>query len=298
MKTKITLLLALALTGCSFTGARVEDEDGSSSDDSSGDAVFTTTPFTTADADSDVGDDSTSGGGEGESSSDGGSSQSSSDGEDSSSTGAPPVNYVLAFEGENQGVTPALPGMPTSYTVEFWLRSGADMHGSLLSTSAGAPTAQGWGFIHDDPPAGGLAFTNVLVYINYDANPAWDYVVDPDLDLREQVGWHHIAITKSIDGLVRMWVDGGMVVEQQFGAPFAVSERPLTIGPNLHDAMIDDVRISDAVRYEALFEPPEDMSVDADTLYLWRFNEGEGTEAVDEVEGVAFELNDPIWVER
>ena len=215
---------------------------------------------------------------------------------DSSSTADPNVDYVLAFDGANSGVTPDLPGLPPNFTVEFWLHSGPEMHGAFLYTATMDPAPRGWYFIHDRGP--GLAFTNALVYINYDERPAWDYVVDAALDLRTQVGWHHIAVTKSIDGLVRMWVDGGMIAEHQFGAPFAVSERPLTIGPSLHDAMIDDVRISDSVRYDALFEPPEDMMVDANTLYLWKLDEGAGSEAIDEVAGVAFALPDPIWAER
>lgn len=216
--------------------------------------------------------------------------------ETGSSSGGSVIDYALAFEGANDGVTPSLPGLPPNHTIEFWLRSGAEMHGAFLYTAIADPTPRGWYFIHDDPEGGGLAFTNVLVFINYDERPAWQYVVG--MDLRAQVGWHHIAVTKAIDGLVRMWVDGGMVAEYQFGSPFAVSERPLTIGPSLADAQIDDVRISDVVRYDALFEPPDDMIVDANTLYLWRFDEGAGNEAVDDVAGVAFEFASPLWVEQ
>ena len=226
----------------------------------------------------------------------GSASTSTATSESSSTTTGTSIDYVLAFEGANDGVTPELPGLPPNFTVEFWLRSGPEMHGAFLYTATMDPTPRGWYFIHDRGP--GLAFTNVLVYINYDERPAWDYVTDATLDLRAQVGWHHVAVTKSIDGLVRMWVDGGIVTEHQFGAPFGVSERPLTIGPSLHDAMMDDIRISDIVRYDALFEPPDDMIVDADTLYLWKLDEGEGSEAVDEVAGVAFSFVAPIWVER
>jgi len=222
--------------------------------------------------------------------------------EESSSSGTVFVDHALSFEGQQHGVTEPLPGLPQNYTIEFWVRTEGELHGALLSSAAGDPIH---GIFCYHETGEWTAFDNVLTFIDYNApSPGWDYVVDPELDINEQPGWHHIALTKDASGLIRMFFDGGQVAQRQFSAPFALVERQLKVGLDgggiipLHGAVIDELRISSVARYDALFEPEKDLDADGDTLYLWHFDEGEGDDALDEVQGTVLSLTDPVWVER
>lgn len=108
--------------------------------------------------------------------------------------------------------------------------------------------------------------------------------------------WHHLAVTRQVDGLMRLFVDGRPEAEFQ-GPPGDISYRDgrptefandpfLVFGAEKHDAgaeypsyngLLDEVRLSTVIRYDGPFErPTSPFAQDADTAALWHFDEGEG----------------------
>ena len=108
--------------------------------------------------------------------------------------------------------------------------------------------------------------------------------------------WHHVAVTRSVSGPLAIFVDG--VLDGQGSGPAGpISYRDgrstsypndpyLVIGAEKHDAgpaypsfsgWVDEVRISDSVRYTADFErPTAPFQTDAETVALYHFDEGRG----------------------
>jgi hypothetical protein len=109
--------------------------------------------------------------------------------------------------------------------------------------------------------------------------------------------WHHIAVTRRVvDGWMRIFVDGQLDVETD-GPDGDISYRDgrattypndpyLVIGAEKHDAgnaypsysgWIDEVRISNAIRYDGPFQRPSEPFVsDPNTVGLYHFDEGVG----------------------
>ena len=114
--------------------------------------------------------------------------------------------------------------------------------------------------------------------------------------------WHHIAVTRRTNGEMRIFVNG--VLDREYsGPPGDISYRvgrPVTwpnepylvIGAEKHDydpntypsfsGWVDEVRISNIVRYTTNFTPPDAPFVpDANTVGLYHFDEGGGTVVLD-----------------
>ena len=118
--------------------------------------------------------------------------------------------------------------------------------------------------------------------------------------------WHHIAVTRVDDGQLRIFVDGALDVSQQGPAgrvdyrtnratSWPESDPYLVFGAEKHDyagslyynGLLDDVRISSIARYSASFtRPSAPHAADANTVALYRFDEGTGT-AVGDASGAA-----------
>lgn len=113
--------------------------------------------------------------------------------------------------------------------------------------------------------------------------------------------WHHIAVTRHATGTFRLWVDGKLDAEG-VGAEEDISYRNdrttlyindpyLVIGAEKHDAgteypsyrgLIDEMRISNVVRYEAQFpRPTQPFPADGATVGLYHLDEGSGIEVGD-----------------
>lgn len=129
---------------------------------------------------------------------------------------------------------------------------------------------------------------------------------------------HHIALThNSVTGVTRLWVDGVMEAEGVFPLtdwsypagyvntePLSKNNNALVIGMEKHDVgfgfvgRVDELRVSDIVRYTTTFVPPRYMGVDADTVALYRFDEGSGTAVRDSAglnpDGVLLVGGDPV----
>jgi len=86
----------------------------------------------------------------------------------------------------------------------------------------------------------------------------------------------HLAGVCAPDGY-RLYVDGRLVGQKpSHGQKFAAARSAPKMGLNFIGT-IDEVRISKVPRYAAEFQPPRRHEADADTLALYRFDEGQGT---------------------
>lgn len=120
-------------------------------------------------------------------------------------------------------------------------------------------------------------------------------------------GWmdgvlHHVAGTYS-EGAAVLFVDGrkvGFNNNVVFGAETGTK---ISIGcwsgkDHVHQGIIDEVRISEIVRYTDDFDVPNGpFQPDADTMSLWHFDEGEGNLTVDDAGGSDIDLVSTSWVE-
>ncbi|NOZ76051.1 MAG: DUF1573 domain-containing protein, partial [FCB group bacterium] len=88
-------------------------------------------------------------------------------------------------------------------------------------------------------------------------------------------GWHHFAVVvNGGSNTVQLWVDGHL---EATGTGTLEASGTLNIGMGLSnpfDGVIDEVRVSDVIRYTVGFIPPPELAVDSNTLALWHFNEG------------------------
>ena len=116
---------------------------------------------------------------------------------------------------------------------------------------------------------------------------AWDWFGGGKPTMNE---WHHLAVT--YDGTTtQVWIDGkgGATTDKnttpitpQDGddSPFQVGHR---VGGSPFTGIIDEVRISDSVRYTANFtQPTAEFAPDKNTRLLWHFNENTGTTVRDD----------------
>ncbi|MCS7092643.1 MAG: DUF2341 domain-containing protein [Patescibacteria group bacterium] len=115
--------------------------------------------------------------------------------------------------------------------------------------------------------------------------------------------WHHIAVTRnSSTGEMRIFVNGNqdaigtgptgnISYRNNRTTSYPNSDPYLVIGAEKHDAgssypsyngYVDEVRISNIVRYTSNFTPPSHpFAPDSNTLALYHFDEGQGTTAHD-----------------
>jgi hypothetical protein len=109
----------------------------------------------------------------------------------------------------------------------------------------------------------------------------WQLAQHPSLLQAGQ--WYHVAATYE-NGSVRIFLNG--VPSTATNVDTLTQGPALTIGGfdyyPFFDGTIDEVRISNVVRYTSDFVPAtEPFSPDASTLGLWHFDEGEGQSASD-----------------
>lgn len=96
--------------------------------------------------------------------------------------------------------------------------------------------------------------------------------------------WHHIA--GIYDGTTLTLAVDGVINPESVTSMFIEGTRPLTIGTRTNgfsrfNGEIYEARVSSVARYDANFKPEVGFVPDADTLGLWRLDEGTGTLAAD-----------------
>jgi phosphodiesterase/alkaline phosphatase D-like protein len=203
-------------------------------------------------------------------------------------------NYALSFDGSNDIVRAGQVPGTGPLTIEAWVRPDEDNADGLMIV--GTDDTAGWSL---ELNGGQLTF---WLY----TNQGWQFVRH---STELQAGqWYHVAATYE-SGTARVFVDGV--------ASTGASVGTLTQGPTLSiggygsypffAGTIDEVRISDVVRYSSDFVPSnEPFSSDANTLGLWHFDEGAGQTAADAStlandgtlgSTVNADTADPTWVD-
>ncbi len=112
--------------------------------------------------------------------------------------------------------------------------------------------------------------------------------------------WHHIAVTRTLGGLMRIFIDGqpagevngpGGNISYRVGRTTTWPNDPfIVLGAEKHDVgpsypsyngFLDELRISRGIRYNTAFFPPSRFKTDSKTLALYHFDEGSGTRLID-----------------
>lgn len=175
---------------------------------------------------------------------------------------------------------------PAAFTAEAWVRGQADLsyedHPLIELPGAFALTL--------DPD--GLAQLTDGTATRAGASSPFDWL-DGEL--------HHVAGTW--DGSTStLWIDGAQLAFNSTVTYFGASSEVLYVGCQpredvYHEGLIDEVRISDNARYTEDFAPPSGpFEVDANTLALFHFSEGDGDETADETGQWVASLEAVEWV--
>ena len=168
------------------------------------------------------------------------------------------------------------------FTLEAWARLtgvGAGETTTIASTR-GVTSGSGWHF-----GVGGLQTAGVqrLYFLVSDLNG--DYA-ESSVSVPLNV-WTHLAVTfDSGSGLATLWVDGFNVGSATIAQPTATASdfvigADASTGGLVWNGNLDDVRVSDVVRYSSTFVPASQLVADADTAAWWGFEEASGGAAKD-----------------
>lgn len=210
----------------------------------------------------------------------------------------------------------ALPGPPVDvgagdFTVELWLRTQPGWNANPMISC-------GWGFDwvnsnifldrdrHSQSPSwgAGLAAERLVFAVNGDYAA---YSLCGSTPIADGA-WHHVAVQRRrSDGRMQIWLDGALEAEvtgpggdlsyPDAGVPLSVcpagscnySDPYLVFGAEKHgyggisyNGWMDEVRVSDALRYTAPFVPvAAPFATDASTVGLYHFDEGWGPVTTD-----------------
>ncbi|MEW6079765.1 MAG: LamG-like jellyroll fold domain-containing protein [Thermodesulfobacteriota bacterium] len=201
---------------------------------------------------------------------------------DDGSGGSGPSGNVLLLESNNsyaQAGTTIFPasGTPADFTVEAWIYPTAGQRSYILSDDA-------YDFFVDYNAAYSNNGLGIGFYVWGESGSGWDgQTVFESVALNQ---WNHVAgmfdastnqITLSINGVLYPPSDFS------YSGFYTSSSQKFAVGLNSYDftgpfsGRIDEVRVSDSVRYTADFSPPAgNFTTDADTVGLWHFDEAAG----------------------
>lgn len=205
--------------------------------------------------------------------------------------GCPEPQTAVLVDGEEFAIQFPASGSPcvsgtlepsTLVTIEGWYKIDADHSDTVLPLV--------WG--------NGLAIwlnTDGRLYVNEAEEAPTGVSTAATID---DGSWHHVAVTWDtfeafiyVDGL-RL---GSGALERQGGA----TGDALTLGcwPNVGhlEGLMDEVRISNTIRYSGDFTPSAPLEADGFTMALWRFDEGLGTSTTGEL-GTPLSLTDNYWI--
>ena len=213
---------------------------------------------------------------------------------DDDDTGGNDVNYALSFDGDGFALADESLGsvLSTEFTVELWFQRTGVADGYIIDArDPGDDWDSGWTMYEVSDAAEALGFW-------YSDN----VVHGPSIGSLGS-GWHHVAVVRTVDGRLAMYVDGALEGEEIYEDPPDAGPSPVRLGqhymqnhPDLQGIILDEVRISTVARYQASFSPQSVLQADGDTALLWHFDEGEGDAALDEAAGLDLGLLGVEWI--
>ncbi|NQX96319.1 MAG: T9SS type A sorting domain-containing protein [Flavobacteriales bacterium] len=188
---------------------------------------------------------------------------------------AQPFNNYLDLDGIDDYLEDDFTGtnMPNGdFTVEFWLHSCTGTTTGVLIDAAGATVGSGFEMTYNHS-------VNIISAIVRSSSTAGGNVTYNSISTNT---WHHIAIVNNatsmeliifIDGIP---VDTSVVTGYAPSNRFFIGRRDYTSGGFLK-VNIDELRISDNIRYNSSFTPSTgEFTTDGNTKALYHFNETTG----------------------
>ncbi|MHC5021860.1 MAG: LamG-like jellyroll fold domain-containing protein [Planctomycetota bacterium] len=164
-------------------------------------------------------------------------------------------------------------------TVEWWMRARQQKgNARLVSTYDGGGWAFDWALPATDVPRINVRHANghwVESWVIW-AQPEWK--------------WTHVAVTLD-DRHQAVWVDGELSVRHRWEHfPLRWRKRPFCLGAEIHrggyryhyKGMVDELRVSDSVRYHKPFRPAKVHRRDRRTLLLMHFDTPAGEPLLDD----------------
>lgn len=181
---------------------------------------------------------------------------------------APDRNGVLSLKGRG-AVRVDLGERPWRLTVECWVKS--NRPGGSMTLISRLGERAGFGLVWSRPggvlPAGLVGTDRGVVRASLAYPPDWG-------------AWRHVALT--YDGRQAViYIDGEEAGRSEAGGELLHPDLPLYIGAEPNDrgdavsmfsGLIDEVRVSSAVRYEGPFTPARTFETDEHTLLLMHFD--------------------------
>jgi hypothetical protein len=223
----------------------------------------------------------------------------------------PLAGFMLRFYGNGWGdidrvkipIDPHVPlDIGDDFTLEWWMKADpAENGGASCTTGAHEDWIYGNTIFDRDVFGAGdygeygvsIAGERLAFGVN---NGSASYTLCGGIPVADH-SWHHVAVTRLDTGEMAIFVDG-MMDAVGSGPPGEVSYRDarsssyptrdpyLVIGAEKHDegtdypsysGFLDEIRMSDVVRYSARFTPPSGpFSNDDDTIAIYHFDEGRG----------------------
>jgi len=223
----------------------------------------------------------------------------------------PPGGYSLRFYGNGYAdidrvkirIDPPVPADvgAADFTLEWWMKANPGGNASGACT----PGSDNWVFgnqmfdrdVFGDGDYGdyGVSLAGGRIAFGVGRGPE-DNTICGATNLADS-SWHHVAVTRGLDGWMRIFVDGDLDGEGQGpagdisyrnGRSTSHSDDPfLVIGAEKHDinrttypsfsGWIDEVRLSNSIRYTGDFvRPAQRFTTDPNTVGLWHLDEGFG----------------------
>jgi hypothetical protein len=206
------------------------------------------------------------------------------------------ANTALDFDGANDVARgPQIAGSTGTQTIEAWVRPDTNNQNALV-------------VFHSDNTTGWSLELNNGQATFWVANPngTWRFARNTNVTLTANT-WYHIAATYSA-GTARVYVNGNQGASASVGT---ISQGPMLrlggiSGFPFFNGQIDEVRISDVVRYSSAFtRPTAPFVTDSNTLALYHLNESSGQIASDSSgrgytltlgSGASADSADPAWL--
>lgn len=223
-------------------------------------------------------------------------------------------NYSLQFDGiDDYGKTTQVANVSNNFTIEFWAKPTAEdvivnegVNGQLAARMVLHPPhgTYNWGTEH-----AGVGITVATNTITVNEHAA-DYLMSTLVWVDTISGWNHIAVVYE-NKTPKLYVNGTLVktgltsnyayVHPSLGYdgyPDYTANNGIGTGMvgGHYEGLLDEMRISDIIRYNNNFTPPLSFNNDTNTIGLYHFNEGTGNIITDESSnsnnGI---LDGPIW---
>jgi len=213
-----------------------------------------------------------------------------------SNTPLPGSNFALAFAGDNDvAMGGAIAGLGGTQTIELWVRPATANQSSVLASTTN--DTSGWA----------LELNNGRVTWWLYTGGQWRSTANT-ATLAPNT-WYHVAVTyNAATSNAQVFVNGVASTATNVGVLSAGPQFSLggLAGYAFFNGQLDEVRVSNSVRYTGAFTPPSSAFVDdANTLAIFSLDEGSGQSSQERSgngytltlgTGAGVDSADPSWV--